>query len=393
MAHPKATVILKGNQGSLMMKSPINFQLKHQSTDSLARTGTLTTQHGVVKTPMFMPVGTLATVKSLSPEEITEIGAGVILSNTYHLALRPGTDVIQLAGGIHRFMQYPGPILTDSGGFQVFSLAKNRVITEEGVTFRNHLNGDLMTLTPEIATTKQKEIGADIIMAFDECIPYPADYDYAKSSTERTLRWAARCLATPRDSHQAMFGIVQGGEFPDLRELSAKATTALPFDGFAIGGTSIGEPKAVFSGMLKAAVPHLPLDKPRYVMGIGSLDYILEAIGQGIDMFDCVLPTRLARHGALMTTHGRLNIKDSEFEKDFSPIDSTCDCKTCKQYTRAYLRHLYRSDELLGKRLMSIHNLRFLIKVVEGARVAIEENRFQTYANKVLQSYGDDRGF
>ncbi len=376
-----------------MMKSPINFQLKHQSKDSLARTGTITTQHGVVKTPMFMPVGTLATVKSLSPEEISEIGAGVILSNTYHLALRPGTDVIQLAGGIHRFMQYRGPILTDSGGFQVFSLAKNRVITEEGVTFRNHLNGDLMTLTPEIATTKQKEIGADIIMAFDECIPYPADYKYAKASTERTLRWAVRCLATPRDSHQAMFGIVQGGEFPDLRELSAKATTALPFDGFAIGGTSIGEPKAVFSNMLKAAVPHLPIDKPRYVMGIGSLDYILEAIGQGIDMFDCVLPTRLARHGALMTTHGRLNIKDSEFEKDFSPIDSSCDCRTCKQHTRAYLRHLYRSDELLGKRLMSIHNLRFLIKVVEGARVAIEEDRFQSYANKVLQSYGDDRGF
>jgi queuine tRNA-ribosyltransferase len=290
-------------------------------------------------------------------------------------------------------MQYPGPILTDSGGFQVFSLAKNRVITEEGVTFRNHLNGDLMTLTPEIAITKQKEIGADIMMAFDECIPFPAEYAYAKSSTERTLRWAARCIATPRDPHQALFGIVQGGEFPDLRAMSAKGTTALPFDGFAIGGTSIGEPKAVFSSMLQSAIPHLPLDKPRYVMGIGSLDYILEAIGQGVDMFDCVLPTRLARHGALMTTQGRINIKDSEYEKDFSPIDSTCDCTTCKRYTRAYLRHLYRSDELLGKRLMSIHNLRFLIKIVEGARIAIEEDRFQNYAKKVLDSYGDDRGF
>lgn len=375
------------------MASPISFKIKHQSKDSLARTGILKTHHGEVKTPMFMPVGTLATVKSLSPEEITEIGSGVILSNTYHLALRPGTDIIQLAGGIHRFMQYSGPILTDSGGFQVFSLAKNRVITEEGVTFRNHLNGDLMSLTPEIAITKQKEIGADIIMAFDECIPFPAEYAYAKSSTERTLRWAARCIATPRASHQALFGIVQGGEFADLREMSAKGTTALPFDGFAIGGTSIGEPKPVFSSMLKAVIPHLPLEKPRYVMGIGSLDYILEAIGQGVDMFDCVLPTRLARHGALMTRQGRINIKDGEYEKDFSPIDSSCDCTTCKRYTRAYLRHLYRSDELLGKRLMSIHNLRFLIKIVEGARVAIEEDRFQDYAQKVLETYGDDRGF
>ena len=375
------------------MKKTFAFQVGHQSTDSLARTGTITTTHGEVKTPMFMPVGTLATVKTLDPQEIKEIGSGVILSNTYHLALRPGTDVIVAAGGIHQFMNYHGPILTDSGGFQVFSLAKNRQITEEGVTFRNHLNGDLMTLTPESAIEKQKEIGADIIMAFDECIPYPAEYDYAKASTERTLRWAARCLATPRGDHQALFGIVQGGEFNDLRAYSAKATTALPFDGFAIGGTSIGEPKAVFSTMLQAAIPHLPTDKPRYVMGIGSLDYILEAIGQGVDMFDCVLPTRLARHGALMTTHGRINIKDGQYEKDFTPIDDQCDCQTCKQYTRAYIRHLYRSEEILGKRLMSIHNLRFLIRVVEGARKAIEENRFLSYAKDVLAAYGDDRGF
>ncbi len=375
------------------MKKPFAFQMGHQSMDSLARTGVIKTTHGEVKTPMFMPVGTLATVKSLDPQDIQEIGSGVILSNTYHLALRPGTDVIAAAGGIHQFMQYHGPILTDSGGFQVFSLAKNRQITEDGVTFRNHLNGDLMTLTPESAIEKQKEIGADIIMAFDECIPYPAEYEYAKASTERTLRWAARCLATPRGDHQALFGIVQGGEFNDLRAYSAKATTALPFDGFAIGGTSIGEPKAVFSTMLQAAIPHLPIDKPRYVMGIGSLDYILEAIGQGVDMFDCVLPTRLARHGALMTTHGRLNIKDAQYEKDFSPIDDQCDCKTCKHYTRAYLRHLYRSEEILGKRLMSIHNLRFLIRVVEGARKAIEENRFLVYAKDVLAAYGDDRGF
>jgi queuine tRNA-ribosyltransferase len=375
------------------MEKYFAFQLGHQSTDSLARTGTIKTSHGDVKTPMFMPVGTLATVKTLDPQEIKAIGSGVILSNTYHLALRPGTDVIAAAGGIHQFMQYHGPILTDSGGFQVFSLAKNRQITEEGVTFRNHLNGDLMTLTPESAIEKQKDIGADIIMAFDECIPYPAEYDYAKASTERTLRWAARCLATPRGKHQALFGIVQGGEFHDLRTYSAKATTALPFDGFAIGGTSIGEPKAVFSTMLQAAIPHLPINKPRYVMGIGSLDYILEAIGQGVDMFDCVLPTRLARHGALMTTHGRINIKDAQYERDFTPIDDQCDCQTCRQYTRAYIRHLYRSEEILGKRLMSIHNLRFLIRVVEGARLAIEQNRFLAYAKDVLAAYGDDRGF
>lgn len=375
------------------MGQSFGFQVAHQSSDSLARTGVIKTIHGEVRTPMFMPVGTLATVKTLDPQEIKDIGSGVILSNTYHLALRPGTDVIAAAGGIHQFMQYHGPILTDSGGFQVFSLAKNRQITEEGVTFRNHLNGDLMTLTPESAIEKQKDIGADIIMAFDECIPYPAEYDYAKASTERTLRWAARCLATPRGEHQALFGIVQGGEFHDLRTYSAKATTALPFDGFAIGGTSIGEPKAVFSTMLQAAIPHLPMNKPRYVMGIGSLDYILEAIGQGVDMFDCVLPTRLARHGALMTTHGRLNIKDGQYEKDFTPIDDQCDCQTCRHYSRAYIRHLYRSEEILGKRLMSIHNLRFLIRVVEGARTAIEENRFLAYAKDVLANYGDDRGF
>jgi queuine tRNA-ribosyltransferase len=375
------------------MGQSFGFQVAHQSSDSLARTGVIKTIHGEVRTPMFMPVGTLATVKTLDPQEIKDIGSGVILSNTYHLALRPGTDVIAAAGGIHQFMQYHGPILTDSGGFQVFSLAKNRQITEEGVTFRNHLNGDLMALTPESAIEKQKDIGADIIMAFDECIPYPAEYDYAKASTERTLRWAARCLATPRGEHQALFGIVQGGEFHDLRTYSAKATTALPFDGFAIGGTSIGEPKAVFSTMLQAAIPHLPMNKPRYVMGIGSLDYILEAIGQGVDMFDCVLPTRLARHGALMTTHGRLNIKDGQYEKDFTPIDDQCDCQTCRHYSRAYIRHLYRSEEILGKRLMSIHNLRFLIRVVEGARTAIEENRFLAYAKDVLANYGDDRGF
>jgi queuine tRNA-ribosyltransferase len=374
-----------------MSDSPI--QLTIHARDGQARTGTLSTPHGDVKTPMFMPVGTLATVKTLSPEELTAIGSGIVLSNTYHLALRPGADIVEAAGGLHAFMQYKGPLLTDSGGFQVFSLAKNRDIDEQGVTFRNHLNGDLMTLNPESAVTIQQQLGADIMMAFDECIPYPVEHAYAKASSERTLRWAKRCIAAKTNPNQALFGIVQGGEFPDLRAWSAQQTVALPFDGFAIGGTSIGEPKDVFSSMIQAAVPFLPEDKPRYVMGIGSLDYIFEAIRLGVDMFDCVLPTRLARHGAVMTTYGRLNIKDATYERDFTPLDGACDCYACKHYTRAYVRHLYRADETFGKRLMSIHNLRFLIRVVEGARRAIEEKRYDAYVNKVLSDYDDERGF
>ncbi len=374
-----------------MSVSPI--QLRIHARDGQARTGTLSTPHGDVKTPMFMPVGTLATVKTLSPEELSTIGSGIVLSNTYHLALRPGADVVEAAGGLHTFMNYKGPLLTDSGGFQVFSLAKNREIDEEGVTFRNHLNGDLMTLNPESAVAIQQQLGADIMMAFDECIPYPVEHAYAKASSERTLRWAKRCLAAKTNDKQALFGIIQGGEFPDLRAWSAQQTVTLPFDGFAIGGTSIGEPKDVFSSMIQAAVPFLPEDKPRYVMGIGSLDYIFEAIRLGIDMFDCVLPTRLARHGAVMTTYGRLNIKDARYEREFIPLDRECDCYACQHYTRAYIRHLYRADETFGKRLMSIHNLRFLIHVVEGARLAIEEKRYEAYVENVLHAYNDERGF
>lgn len=376
-----------------MSDKPFRFQVLSKDIQSKARTGLYSTPHGDVKTPMFMPVGTLATVKTLSPEELVSIGSGVVLSNTYHLSLRPGTAVLKAAGGLHQFMQYFGPTLTDSGGFQVFSLAKNRKITEEGVEFRNHLNGDLLMFTPENVMQMQADIGADIIMAFDECIPYPASYDYVKDSTDRTLRWAKRCIDSQQRHDQALFGIVQGGEFADLRKYSAQETVKLPFDGFAIGGTSIGEPKEVFSTMVASAIDELPLDKPRYVMGIGSLDYILEAIGQGVDMFDCVLPTRLARHGALMTCNGRINIKEAKYEFDFTSVDKTCDCVTCKKYTKAYLRHLFKSDETFGKRLMSIHNLRFLIKVVEGARTAIENQTFKAYQEEVLSKYGDDRGF
>jgi queuine tRNA-ribosyltransferase len=250
-----------------------------------------------------------------------------------------------------------------------------------------------MALNPESATAIQQQLGSDIMMAFDECIAYPVDYAYAKASTERTLRWAKRSLQAKTNSHQAMFGIIQGGEFDDLRAWSAQQTTQLPFDGFAIGGTSIGEPKDVFSKMIKAASPYLPEDKPRYVMGIGSLDYILEAIRLGVDMFDCVLPTRLARHGAVMTKKGRLNIKDAQYEQAFIPLDSTCDCYACQHYTRAYIRHLYKADETFGKRLMSIHNLRFLIRIVEGARQAIRDQRLDAYTIEVLKDYGDERGF
>jgi queuine tRNA-ribosyltransferase len=376
-----------------MLDKPFHFKVLSKDRHTKARTGIYSTPHGDVKTPMFMPVGTLATVKTLSPEELVSIGSGIVLSNTYHLSLRPGTAVLKAAGGLHKFMQYFGPTLTDSGGFQVFSLAKNRKITEEGVEFRNHLNGDLLMFTPENVMQMQADIGADIIMAFDECIPYPATYEYVKASTDRTLRWAKRCIDSQQRHDQALFGIVQGGEFPDLRTYSAQETVKLPFDGFAIGGTSIGEPKEVFSTMVASAIDVLPLDKPRYVMGIGSLDYILEAIGQGVDMFDCVLPTRLARHGALMTSNGRINIKEAKYEFDFTSVDETCDCLTCKQYTKAYLRHLFKSEETFGKRLMSMHNLRFLIKVVEGARSAIENQTFQAYQEEVLSKYGDDRGF
>jgi queuine tRNA-ribosyltransferase len=376
-----------------MSASHFSFKIVHQDRSSKARTGVYHTPHGPVLTPMFMPVGTLATVKTLDPNEIKAIGSGVILSNTYHLSLRPGTAVVKAAGGLHKFMNYDGPILTDSGGFQVFSLAKNRLISEDGVQFRNHLNGDLLMFTPEHVIAIEEDLGADIIMAFDECIPYPADYAYTKDSTERTLRWARRCKEAKTSENQALFGIVQGGEFDDLRAFSAQETVKIGFDGYAIGGTSIGEPKEVFTKMLTSAIDYLPIHQPRYVMGIGSIDYILEAIEQGVDMFDCVLPTRLARHGALMTTFGRLNIKDAQYEMDFSPVDAQCDCQTCKHYTRAYLRHLYKSDEILGKRLMSIHNLRYLIRVVEGARTAIEHGTFQAYKQSVLTAYGDDRGF
>ena len=369
------------------------LEIKHIDKSTGARYGILHTPHGDVEVPMFMPVGTLATVKGLSPEELKDMGSGVILSNTYHLSIRPGAELVAKAGGLHKFMNYDGPILTDSGGFQVFSLGELRKITEEGVHFKNHLNGDKLFFSPEVSIDIQEKLGADIIMSFDECIPYPVSYEYAKKSVERTLRWAKRGQDAHKRNDQALFGIVQGGEFTDLREECAKKLVEMDFPGYSIGGTSIGEPKDVCFKMVADAVRYLPEDKPRYLMGVGSLDYLLEGAALGVDMFDCVLPTRLARHGALMTHRGRVNIRDAKYKEDFSPLDPECDCYTCRNYTKAYLRHLYVCDEIFGKRLLSIHNVRFLISIMEGARKAIQEDRFLEYKNQVLEAFGDKRGF
>ncbi|HEY4538356.1 MAG TPA: tRNA guanosine(34) transglycosylase Tgt [Savagea sp.] len=371
--------------------SPLKQTILKKSTESKARYTKIDTPHGTVETPMFMPVGTLATVKFLSPEDLKKIGSQVILSNTYHLWIRPGEDVVKQAGGLHSFMNYNGPILTDSGGFQVFSLGKIRTIKEEGVHFRNHLNGEKLFLSPEKAIQVQNDLGADIIMSFDECPPYPATYEYMKNSVERTLRWAKRGQeAHTRKHDQALFGIVQGGEFEDLRELSAKTLVEMDFPGYSIGGTSVGEPKDVMYKMIDYSVAHLPEDKPRYLMGVGSIDGIFEGVVRGVDMFDCVLPTRVARHGAAMTTMGRVNIKNKKYEYDFSPLDENCDCEACQNYTKAYLRHLIRTNEGFGMRLLSIHNLRFLLKLMEDIRQAIQDDTLLELKEEVYKNYGID---
>ena len=375
------------------MEKKFWLEIKHICAQSGARYGVLHTPHGDVEVPMFMPVGTLATVKTLSPEELKELGSGVILANTYHLALRPGEDIVAKAGGIQKFMNYSGPMLTDSGGFQVFSLSENRRITEEGVHFKNHLNGDALFFSPEKVIEIQEKIGADIIMSFDECISYPVSYQYALDSTERTLRWAERGLKAKKRQDQALFGIVQGGEFSDLRQMCAEKLVAMDFDGYSIGGTSIGEPKDVCLKMIDYAVGFLPQNKPRYLMGVGSIDYLLEGITRGIDMFDCVLPTRIARHGSLITSLGRVNIRGAQYKEDFSPLDPHCDCYTCTNYSKAYLRHLYVCEESFGKRLLSIHNIRFLIKLMEDARIAIKEDRFLDFKKEVYERFKNERGF
>lgn len=367
------------------------YELKHVCKQTGARYGILHTPHGDVETPIFMPVGTLATVKGISPEQLKEMNSGIILSNTYHLWLRPGEDVVEKAGGLHKFMNYDRPILTDSGGFQVFSLGKTRKIEEEGVTFKSIIDGSKLFLSPEKAIDIQNKLGADIIMSFDECAPYPCSHDYMKNSVERTLRWAKRGQeAHARKDTQALFGIVQGGEFADLREMCAKALVDMDFPGYSIGGTSVGEPKDIMYKMVDDAIKWLPTNKPRYLMGVGNPIDLIECSMRGIDMFDCVLPTRVARHGALMTSTGRININNEKFKYDFTPLDENCDCYTCKNYTKAYLRHLHKSEELFGKNLMSIHNVRFLLKLSEDIRQAIREDRLADFKEEFLDKYGRD---
>lgn len=377
------------------MKQPVTFEITHICKQSGARTGILHTPHGDVETPMFMPVGTQATVKFVSPEELKDLGSGVVLANTYHLWLRPGEDIVDQAGGVQKFMNYKGPMLTDSGGFQVFSLADQRKITEDGVTFKNTLNGDTLFLSPEKSIQIQNKIGADIIMSFDECIPYPATREYVEKSTERTLRWALRGKqAHSRPEEQALFGIVQGGDHEDLRKYCAEKLIEMDFPGYAIGGTSVGEDKETMYRMVKWASDALPFDKPRYLMGVGAVNDLLEAVSRNVDMCDCVLPTRIARHGTLMTSEGRISIRKAIYKNDFTPLDPECDCYTCRNYTKAYLNHLQRTNEGFGTRLMSIHNLRFLVKLMEDARKAIKEDRFNDFKEETLAKMKfDHRGF
>lgn len=366
----------------------VKYELIKTCKQTGARLGRLHTPHGVIETPIFMPVGTQATVKSMTSEELKEIGSQIILSNTYHLYLRPGHDLIERAGGLHKFMNWDKPILTDSGGFQVFSLGPLRKIKEEGVEFRSHLDGSKHFLSPEKATEIQNALGSDIIMAFDECAPYPADRQYVKNSLERTTRWLERCKAAHKyPEKQALFGIVQGGMYKELREQSAKEITAIDLPGYAIGGLSVGEPKDMMYEVLDYTVPLLPEDKPRYLMGVGSPDDLLEGVLRGIDMFDCVLPTRIARNGTAMTSQGKVVVRNASYAEDFTSLDPECDCYTCKNYTKAYLRHLIKCNEILGARLLTIHNLRFLLKMMENVREAIKEDRLLDYKKDFFEKY------
>ncbi len=370
-------------------KEAISFEVLHVDKSTGARRGVIHTPHGDIQTPIFMPVGTQATVKSMTPEELVENGAQIILANTYHLYERPTDELVAEAGGIHKFMNWDKPVLTDSGGFQVFSLADIRNITEEGAMFKSYLDGRKILFTPEKVMKIEENIGADIIMAFDECCPYPSSYEYTKQSMERTTRWAQRC----KDAHtttdkQALFGIVQGGFYEDLREQSVKDLVAMDFPGYAIGGISVGEPKEEFLKILKHTAPLLPENKPRYLMGVGSPDYLIESAMAGIDMCDCVLPTRLARNGTAMTSHGKLVVRNATYEHDYSPVDDECDCYCCKNYTRAYIRHLIKCNEILGARLLSIHNIKFLTNLMDKVRIEIENDNLANFAQEFYKKYG-----
>ena len=363
------------------------YTLEKKEKNTEARLGKLKTNYGEFLTPMFMPVGTLATVKTLSPEELKDIHAGIILSNTYHLWLRPGEDIVNEAGGLHKYMNYDGPILTDSGGFQVFSLAKKSDITEDGVRFKNHLNGDELFLTPEKSIEIQNKLDSDIAMSFDECVGWPATYDYCKESVERTLRWAKRGKDVFDNPRQSLFGIVQGGEYEDLRRHCAEELVKMDFDGYSIGGTSVGETKPTMYKMVEMSAKYLPQDKVRYLMGVGDPIDIIENVIRGIDIFDCVSPTRLARHGHAYTKYGKINLKNAKYKRDFSPIDYNCDCYACKNYTKSYIKHLINSNETFGARLLSIHNIRYLIKLTEDLREAIKNDNILEYKEEFIKNY------
>ena len=386
------------------------FELLAQDLQSKARRGRLTTAHGLIETPAFMPVGTQGTVKALTPRELHELKAQIILGNTYHLFVRPGIDVIRHFGGLHRFMNWDGPILTDSGGYQIFSLAKLRKITEEGVHFQNHVDGTSAFISPEIAMEIQATLGSDLAMVLDECPPWPCDYDYAARSAEMTTRWAARCKAVAsavlsgqssaqspsapdalRTAHatarQLLFAIVQGATFDDLRKESAQAIVDLDFHGYAIGGVSVGEPEEEMIGAVESSEPFLPEDKPRYAMGLGTPPQLLEMIARGMDMFDCVLPTRLARNGTAFTRMGTVNLKNAEFALDKSPIEENCTCPACLEFTRGYIRHLIKAEEILGLRLITLHNLHFYFDLMRQAREQIENGGFEEFRKRFVSNY------
>ncbi|HEY8496329.1 MAG TPA: tRNA guanosine(34) transglycosylase Tgt [Limnochordales bacterium] len=365
----------------------IAFRVETTCPVTGARTGLLKTPHGEVETPVFMPVGTQASVKTMTPDEVEGIGFRIILANTYHLYLRPGADLVREAGGLHRFMNWPHAILTDSGGFQVFSLAKLRRIQEDGVTFQSHLDGSRHFISPEKSIAIQEALGADIIMAFDECAPYPCDYDYARRSTELTHRWAARCKAAHQRPDQALFGIVQGSVYPDLRAESARTLAEMDFPGYGIGGLSVGEPKEKMFEMLEVVNGILPRDKPRYLMGVGAPEDLVEGVARGVDMFDCVLPTRIGRHGTVFTRTGTVIVRDARYARDFGPLDPDCDCYVCRNYTRAYIRHLFKAGEVLGMRLATWHNLAFLHRLMTDIRAAIRYGTFPEFRAQFLRTY------
>ena len=370
----------------------IKYTLIKKEDNTKARLGKLETNYGTYDTPMFMPVGTRASVKGVSPKELHEINSGIILANTYHLWLRPGEDIVNKAGGLHQFMGYDGPILTDSGGFQVFSLARPKDITEEGVKFKSHIDGTKLFLTPEKSIEIQNKLDSDIAMSFDECIPYPATREYVEKSIERTIRWAKRGKDVFNNERQSLFGIVQGGEYEDLRKKCCEELVKIGFDGFSIGGTSVGENKETMYKMVEYATKYLPEDKVCYLMGVGDPIDIIEGVIRGVDIFDCVLPTRIARHGNAFTKYGKINLKNAKFKEDFTPIEETCDCYACKNFTKAYIRHLVSVDEMFGSTLLSIHNLRFLIRLTEDLRECIKNNNILEYRDEFIKNYyhGED---